>query len=108
MPLYFYVHDAELFSQRIRPALTECWRRRDCGPAHDLAADLLARLQGSVVVGSEEPVLARVVRDERFSLDEWRLLVAEVLLFAAVDVPELPTASDALRLLTGADPSITQ
>src|SRR5262245_53263618 len=104
MPLYFYVHDADLFSRRIRPALTECWRQRSFEPGRDLAAELL----GSVSLAHEETLLARIVRGVTFDRDLWRLLVGEVLLFAAVEVPELPTAPETLALLTGAGPLIAQ
>jgi hypothetical protein len=102
MPLYFLLHDAPRFHHVIRPALGDAWRRRSFEPCRDLCAELVpaaADFAERYHTGSDEPLLAQVVRGLPFDRHFWRLLAGEVLLYAADAVPEVTAAPDSLRCL---------
>jgi hypothetical protein len=102
MPLYFLPHDAGRFREVIRPALGDAWRRRSFEPCRALCAALApaaAAYADRYHTGPDEPLLARAARGLPFDRDFWRLLVGEVLLYAAAAVPEVPTAPDTLLCL---------
>jgi hypothetical protein len=104
MPVYFLVHDADLFSNRITPALTASWRRRSFAFCRELCVFLLPAalaFRHRYHTGTDEPLLARIIQGLPFDRDLWRLLVGEVLLYAALDVPELQTAPETLARLVG-------
>jgi hypothetical protein len=101
---YFLVHDAEFLDGRLRPELGEAWRRRSFGPCRALCADLRAAAEdyASRYHLGDEPLLLRAQSGLTFDRAVWRALVGEALLFAALEVPELPANADALcRLLGG-------
>jgi hypothetical protein len=99
---YFLILDGGLFHDRIRPALGASWRQRSFEPCRALCADLVpaaleyARRYHS---GSEEPLLARAAQGLEFDRVCWRAVVGEVLLFAAVEVPEFPNDLETLVCL---------
>jgi hypothetical protein len=102
MPLYFLLHDAHRFHEEIRPALGRAWRERSFGACRALC-EALAPVASSFAqryhTGSDEPLLARVSRGLPFDRDFWRMIVGEVLLYAAAAVPDIPTAPDTLAWL---------
>jgi hypothetical protein len=102
MSEYFLCLDAETFSEQIRPALAASWRRRSFDPCRSLCSELLpAALDYTrrYHTGDEETFLTHVVRGASFDRASWRLLVGEVLLFAAVEIPELQTNAETLCCL---------
>lgn len=102
MSEYFLCLDAETFNEQIRPALAASWRRRSFEPCRSLCSELLpAALDYTrrYHTGAEEPFLAHVVRGASFDRACWRMLVGEVLLFAAVEIPELQTNAETLCCL---------
>ncbi|HEY7311284.1 MAG TPA: hypothetical protein VH643_18125 [Gemmataceae bacterium] len=102
MSEYFLCLDAETFGEQIRPALAASWRRRSFDPCRSLCSALLpAALDYTrrYHTGDEETFLAHVVRGASFDRASWRLLVGEVLLFAAVEIPELQTNAETLCCL---------
>jgi hypothetical protein len=104
MPVYFLLHDAAPFRQTLRPALAAAWRRRHFDPCRSLCAALAPAAHDFAEryhTGHDEPLLALVARGTvPFDRDLWRLLVGEVLVYAAAAVPEVLTAPDTLcRLL---------
>ncbi len=106
---YFLVLDALLLGDQIRPALTAAWRQRSFDPCRGLCNSLLPAARAYAEryhVGSDEPLMSRVVAGLPFDRAFWRALVGEVLLFAAAEVPELQTCEETLvRLLApGTDP----
>jgi hypothetical protein len=106
MPVYFLVLDADPFHQQIGPALAASYRGRSFAPCRALCRSLLPaalEFRDRYHTGTDEPLLARVMAGLPFDRDLWRLLVGEVLLYAAVDVPELQTAPETLARLVGAD-----
>jgi hypothetical protein len=102
MALYFLVHDAGMFHQEIAPALAEAWRRRSFAPCRPLAAAQMPRAEAfaeryhSDLEGS---ILARLAHGVPFDRAVWRLLVGEVLLYAACEIPEIETAPETLSCL---------
>jgi hypothetical protein len=105
MPIYFLLHHAVSFQQSIRPALTAAWRRRSFEPCRSLCTSLAPAAQTFAEryhTGSDESLLVQIgAGSVAFDRDLWRLLVGEVLLYAAAAVPELQTAPDTLAWLLG-------
>jgi hypothetical protein len=106
MAEYFLCLDAEMFCGQIRPALSESWRQRSFAPCQSLCGELLPAAfdyARRYHTGNEETFLAQVVRGTSFDRACWRLLVGEVLLFAAVEIPELQTNAETLCCLLAPD-----
>jgi hypothetical protein len=105
MALYFLLLDADRFHLELVPFLAASWRDRSFRPCRDLCAGLIPAVRAfgeRYHLGTEEPLPIRVARDAGtlpFDRDLWRLLVGEVLLYAAADVPEFQTAPAALACL---------
>jgi hypothetical protein len=100
---YFLVLDHFAFETRIRPALADAWRQRSFVPCHALCTSLVpaARTYAERYhTGDEVPLLVRVVEGLRFDRSFWRTLVGEILLFTAVEIPEIQTDATTLGWLT--------
>lgn len=99
---YFLCLDAETFSRQIRPALAASWQQRSFEPCRELCINLLPAAQDYASryhLGDEETFVSQVARHRPFDRDCWRLLVSEVLLFAAVEIPEFQTNAETLCCL---------
>jgi hypothetical protein len=106
MPLYFYVLNNELFSQRLSPALAACWRTRSFLPGRALCQDLLGRsrlFHQRYHIDPAESLIGRVAGGLSFDRNYWRLLAGELLLVCADDVPEIQTTPDTLSCLLAPD-----
>lgn len=102
MAEYFLCLNAETFLNQIRPALAASWRLRSFEPCRPLCHQLLSAAHDYTQryhLGSEETLLAQVAAGLSFDRQGWRLLVGEVLLFGAVEIPELQSNSETLRCL---------
>jgi hypothetical protein len=102
MPLYFFLLEAPTFHERICPDLAAAWRQRSFEPCRSLCRSLLPGVQAFALryaLSDDEPSLARVARGLAFDRDYWTLLAGEVLLYAAVDVPEIEVAPETLCAL---------
>jgi hypothetical protein len=105
MPLYFLLLDAGSFRGATAPALAAAWRRGSFAPCRGLCAGLVPAARAFAEryhLGADEPLLARVAREGGgvpFDRDLWRLLVGEVLLYAAAEIPEFQTAPATLACL---------
>lgn len=102
MAIYFLRFDSGLFHQEIWPTLAACWSRRSFEPCRALARKLLdsaGTFEQTCFLGPDEPLLRRVADGLRFDRDFWRLVVGEVLLIAATDVPKVETAPEVLTCL---------
>jgi hypothetical protein len=109
MPIYFLVHDPATFHDTIYPVLAACWQKRSFRPCVAAEAILLTAAASyakrySIVL--EETILGQLQRGLAFDRGVWRLLVSEVLLFLARDIPELATAPDAWCRLLAPDRSL--
>src|SRR5947209_6384025 len=102
MSVYYMLLDADLFKRRMSPALAASWRLRSFDPCRALCADLaplaLAFTAG-LPTGPEEPLLCKVARDLPFDRHFWHLLVGELLLYAAAEIPEIQIAPATLCCL---------
>jgi hypothetical protein len=102
MSVYYMLVDADLFNCRMSPALAASWRLRSFDPCRALCSDLapaaLAFTEG-LPTGSEEPLVCKVARDLPFDRHFWTLLVGELLLYAATEIPEIQIAPDTLCCL---------
>ncbi len=101
MALYFLRLNRSRFHDEIVPALAAAWSRRNFEPCRPLARMLLdaTAFDQTCFAGPEGPLLRRVADGLAFDRDFWRLLVGEVLLFAAADVPKIETAPEVLTCL---------
>jgi hypothetical protein len=103
---YFLVLDGDFWEGQARPALAASWRQRSFGPCRSLCEGLLPAARAYAAryhTGGEGPLLARAAAGLPFERTYWRALVGEVLLFAAVEIPEFQTCADMLcRLLAPA------
>jgi hypothetical protein len=106
MAEYFLCLDAETFLKRIRPALADSWRLRIFEPCRSLCKELLPAAHEYTQryhVGEEKTLVAQVAEGVPFDRGFWRLLVGEVLLFAAVEIPEFQSNSQTLCCLLASD-----
>ena len=92
---YFFPIDATRFHAEIAPTLAAAWSARSFAPARDLCRDLAPAARDSIqhsMTGLTEPLVVQIAENKLlFRKDLWRLLVGEVLLFSAEDLPELET-----------------
>jgi hypothetical protein len=105
MALYFLRLDAEFFRRELAPALAAAWRRGSFGPCAGLCARLLpaahafAERYHTCPNGGLLDAVARLGAGTPFARDLWRLLVGEVLLYGAAEIPEPQTAPATLACL---------
>src|SRR5579885_1983439 len=102
MAEYFLCLSAETFLRQIRPALTDSWRQRNFAPCRALCNHLLPAARAyaqSCRLGQEQTLIAKIAEGIPFDRACWRLLVSEVLLFSAVEIPEFPTNAQTLSCL---------
>lgn len=106
MPHYFLVHDADRFLNDIRPCLTAAWRERRFEPCRKLCVALAPELTDFHVryhAAWEEPLVAKVARGFPFDRHCWRLLVGEILIYAAAEIPEVFVAANTITCLLAPD-----
>jgi hypothetical protein len=102
MPVYYMLLDADLFSRRMRPALAASWRQRNFDPCRSLCLELAPAARAFADrfhAGHEEPLLCKVAADLPFDRHFWQLLVGELLLYAAAEIPEIEVAPETLCAL---------
>jgi hypothetical protein len=109
MAHYFLILNAELFHQRISPALTAGWFQRSFEPCRALCRSLQTTAQNfrDRYHAHIEPLTLKVEAGLPFDRNLWRLLVGEVLLFSAHELPLLRTAPATLELLVGEEQQTT-
>ena len=96
---YFLVLDTAAFEEQIRPALAASWRQRSFAPCLPVCASLLPAARSYAEryhVGTDEPLLSQVLAGLSFDRAFWRSLAGELLLFAAVEIPEFQTCEETL------------
>jgi hypothetical protein len=99
---YILVHDATTFEERLRPALARSWQTRSFEPCRPLCAEMQAAAQtykDRYHLGDTTSFVAQVAAGLPFARDWWRMLVGELLLFTALEIPEIQTAADTLCCL---------
>ena len=106
MRLYFLLLDADRFDREIVSALAASWFARSFQPTHALCQTVLADIEASgfdpTHLSPDETVAGQIVRHGiAFDRDVWRLLVGEVLLYCAAEIPEMETTPRALGCLLG-------
>jgi hypothetical protein len=103
MAEYFFILDAAQFDGRVRPALAGAWRSRHFEPVRGLCAELLPAARAYAEryhTRATEPLLTNIAAGTvPFDRDVWRSLVAEVLLFGALEIPEFPVNAETLTCL---------
>lgn len=98
MAKYFLIHEYDFFEENVRPALGKAWLRRSFGPCRALCERVLPLAEDYArrYCTGGDPVLASVVSGIAFDRTLWRALVGEVLLYAAVDIPQLQMDEDTI------------
>jgi len=80
------------FRQLLSPALEQCWRRRNFQPAAIICRELTPIVRQFISNGTgEAPITLQVGEGLPFRPELWRMLVGELLLFGAAELPELET-----------------
>ena len=108
MAEYFLCLDADTFHQRIRSSLGASWRQRSFEPCRSLCEQFLPAAREYTQryhIGEEETLVARIAKGLPFDRACWRLLAGEVLLFAALEIPEFPSNAETLCCLLSPDAS---
>jgi hypothetical protein len=108
MAEYFLGLDAETFLRRIQPALAASWRQRSFDPCRLLCHELLPAAHDygrRYHTGGAESLVAQIIEGLPFDHACWRLLAGEVLLFAAVEMPEFPSNLETLCCLLAPEQS---
>jgi hypothetical protein len=103
---YFLLLDAAGFESRVRPALAASWTQRSFDPCRQLCQTLLSAASAyreRYHTGALEPLLCRVAAGLSFDRTFWRVLVGEVLLFTAAEIPEFQVNADTLCCLLAPD-----
>jgi hypothetical protein len=106
MPVYYMLMDADLFSRRMRPALAASWQERSFDPCRPLCQELAPAARAFADrfhAGQEKPLLCWVTEGLPFDRHFWQLLVGELLLFAAAEIPEIEVAPETLCALLAPD-----
>jgi len=99
MAVYYMLLDAELFFGRLSPALAASWQTRSFDPCRALCAELAPAVRAfseRFHTGPEEPLVYSVPRGLPFDRRFWQLLVGELLLYGATEIPEIQTAPETL------------
>jgi hypothetical protein len=99
MPLYFLLHDGAILHGTIAPALADAWRQRRFAPCQVLCERWLPVARSfadQYHTGGGDPLLAAVLGGLAFDRTLWRSLAGELLWYAAIEVPEVPMAIEAL------------
>jgi hypothetical protein len=102
MPVYYMLLEEDLFCRRISPALAASWRLRSFEPCRALCADLVPAVvafQQNFHTGAEEPLVCKVAGRLSFDRHFWNLLVSELLLYSAAEIPEIQVAPETLCCL---------
>jgi hypothetical protein len=106
---YFLVHDRTIFEHVLRPALTAAWTQRSFTPCRDLCRDWTPAARDYARryhVHAEDILLFQVEHGLLFDRAMWRDLAGEMLLLAAVEIPEIPRSVDMILHLL--DPSSSE
>lgn len=102
MSVYYMLLDADWFCQRMRPALAASWQSRCFDPCRALCLDFVPTALSFVEkfhTGPDEPLLCKVARGLPFDRHFWQLLAGEMLLYGAVEIPEIQIVPDTLCCL---------
>jgi hypothetical protein len=105
MPLYFMLLDADRFHRQMVPALAASWRQRSFEPCRELGVSLSLAVEAfrAAYFAGEEPLVGRLAQGLRFDKHYWRLLVGEILLIAAAEVPDIQTVPRTMCCLLALD-----
>jgi hypothetical protein len=101
---YLLIHDADRFERKLKPAFADSWSKRSFDPCQALCQQAIpaARLYASRYQTDGEaslPIL--VARGLAFDRACWRALVGELLLYLALEIPELPTHTEGFCHILG-------
>jgi hypothetical protein len=102
MPVYFLLLESAWFEQQMVPSLAAAWRQRSFAPCRDLCKTLVpaaGAFTAAYHTGPEKSLLEMAADDLAFDRHFWQLLVGEILLFAAQEIPEIQICPDTLRCL---------
>src|SRR2546423_5350820 len=91
---YFMVLPAEWFREGLAGSLRECWRRRSFRAITTICEELTGAARNFIqcdMDGTSPPLTLQVPRGLAFDPNRWRLLAGELMLFAAVELPEIET-----------------
>jgi hypothetical protein len=95
----FMLHDGRFFHERLSPTLAASFRSRSFVPLAELVQDLEPTIEAFGrqyhLTTAERPLVLECA-DKAFDRRLWRHFAVELLLYAAAETPEFPTAPDLL------------
>ncbi len=98
----FFLLEGSWFDEQLKPALAASWRQKSFQPCQVLCLELAGaarRFADTYHVCLEGSTLFAVVAGLSFDRNVWRCLVGEMLLYGAVECPEIQTAPATLGML---------
>jgi hypothetical protein len=105
--VYFMLHDAGRFENRILPSLAASSRIRSFAPIVQLASELRPLTDDFAnrycLTSDEQPLLLKLSSDQPFDRRLWRHVAGEILLYAAAEAPPVQTAADTLAIIVSDD-----
>jgi len=102
MPLDFLLLESSWFDRQLKPALAASWRQRSFQPCQALCMELAGaarRFADTYHISLKGSTLFAVVAGMPYDPNVWRCLVGELLLYSAVELPEIQTAPATLSRL---------
>jgi hypothetical protein len=100
MLLYFYLLGGSFLRERMRPALTEAWRRRSFTPCRALCDEVVAR---AARTPPDDSVMRQAAQRLPFAREFWHALAGELLVYGCEDLPLIQTAPASLCCLLAAE-----
>jgi hypothetical protein len=97
MGLMWLLLEASTFHEQIHPALAACSRQRSFLPCQELSRSLAPAVRAYAerfFTSAEESLLSQISGGLPFNRSLWRLLVGEILLYSAAEIPEIQAAPE--------------
>ena len=101
---YFFPIDARRFHEELKPALAASWHKHSFTYVRNLCREIgpaTRTFLQTTGTGAAEPLVMQAAGNLPFRPEPWRLLVGEILLFSADNLPELEAPLSTYALLLG-------
>jgi hypothetical protein len=107
MPIYFYLHERRWFQDEFVRGMAECRRLRSFRPCLALCRSMAAAAQDywrRFHIGDDVPLVCQVDAGSRYEPNIWELLVGELIVVGAQQIPEIALAPEMLCRLAAGGP----
>lgn len=106
MPIYFYVHDRCWFQDEFLRSMAECRRLKSFRPCLALCRSMTTTAEDywrRFHIGEDVPLVCQVDAGTRYDASLWELLVGELIVVGAREMPEIAQAPETLCCLASGD-----